>query len=192
MCSEGKCCCLKLETGTLIFGVIASVLNAIAILVAIGGLIAINVIASNTYRPPVSYDYDYAGNRVIISHTDYYSQGITEAALIGGNVGLVFGLLKSVMDFTFSVVLCTGVTKRKPSHLQAYFIYGVVMAALSAIAIVVLFAVTMEILITLILTVGLVLYGLILYMIYLTRQKMMTLSGEVYGFEHKPLQETVY
>ncbi|XP_063828832.1 uncharacterized protein LOC135078175 [Ostrinia nubilalis] len=160
MCLKGNNCGMKLETGSLVFGIVASVINAAAFLFFIVYITGFNVANScSEYR-------------------NYGQAGV--------NVGLAFGLMKSAIAFTFSVLLCIGVNEKKTAYVKAYFIYGVVVVVLLSLAAVGVVISLGNLIIGAMATAVIGVYALILHMINLTHQKM--LAGEVYGAGgHRPL-----
>ncbi|CAH0755160.1 unnamed protein product [Diatraea saccharalis] len=192
MCFEGKCLgCIKVETGSMIFAVFNAVVWAITV---VGSLIGIIVIyfMNNSYNYQAKVgdinfransidnfdigvgDYHMSSRDNMSTRNAYYIVYVVCGSLIG--VGL--------FHFLFAVLLCNGINKRNNSQIKAYFIYGIVMAIINSIAVLVLGSMESGFFLF---VAPIVVYGFILHMIKLTMDKFST--GQVLGFQHKRLVE---
>ncbi|XP_047997991.1 uncharacterized protein LOC125235463 isoform X2 [Leguminivora glycinivorella] len=124
MCANGKICnCIPVEKGCL----------AIAIISAIGtGLVLLATILFGIMA---------AAGLVMMSNTpddDPDSREFTHmfVGLAGLAVSVVVVIvgMAALIAFTFSVLLCNGICKRRPGQVKAYLVYGIVIATLTVIA----------------------------------------------------------
>ncbi|CAG9788122.1 unnamed protein product [Diatraea saccharalis] len=119
-------------------------------------------------------DYHMSLRDNMSTRNAYYIVYVIWGSLIG--VGL--------FHFLFAVLLCNGINKRNNSQIKAYFIYGIVMAIINSIAVLVLGSMYSSFFL---LVAPLVVYGFILHMIKLTMDKFST--GQVLDFQYKRLVE---
>ncbi|KAJ2951723.1 hypothetical protein O0L34_g13888 [Tuta absoluta] len=94
---------------------------------------------------------------------------------------LILAVVLSVIAFAFSIVLVVGVFKRKPGLVIAYFVYGVVMTAVTlvgSVSIVFMFALEESFTPRYIIPCigGLVIYSAVLWMIWKTYKKLKTVN----------------
>ncbi|XP_049875512.1 uncharacterized protein LOC126373390 [Pectinophora gossypiella] len=157
-------CCIKAETGTLIFAIINLSVMILSSVASIGMLI---------YGMVVFFWINASSSRI-----DYVT------LMIGAILGwLAFSLLNLV----FASFLLNGSLKKKPEHIMAYFIYGVIILLLTLpiIFCVCVFsemgaAVNSAVILTY------VMYCLILFMLRRTIKSMETLREQ---YSHKQLVE---
>ncbi|XP_049875496.1 uncharacterized protein LOC126373380 isoform X1 [Pectinophora gossypiella] len=103
-------CCLKVETGALIFSICNTIFTSLWCLLSFIALYFSLIEVSNNLE-------------------DERSERIFFAILVSGV--LIMSVAFSILAIVFSIILAKGILKRKAGYVKAYFLYGVVVAALS-------------------------------------------------------------
>ncbi|XP_073946562.1 uncharacterized protein [Choristoneura fumiferana] len=176
MCYKGKCLfCIPVEKGCLVFAILSAIVTLLALLacvvvglLAVGGIIFVSHEIEK--RPDFDSPWKYQDRRAI-----------TRAEVVGGMAVSVVTLLASIpslIAFTFSVLLCNGICKRRSGQVKAYFVYGVVITVITVIASIVQMLSNYDTYPGLMGLFGCVIYSLILWMVFETYTKLR--SGAVY------------
>ncbi|XP_038212928.1 uncharacterized protein LOC119833115 [Zerene cesonia] len=101
---NGRCFCMEVETGCLIWAIFTTIITGIATLLGFGFFIYMNIEFAQQ-----------SGDKQL----GYFLGEIF-------NIIAIFILCLIIISFTFSVHLLVGVVKKRPHYIKAYFIYGVV------------------------------------------------------------------